>query len=358
MNYERLAEFYASVNLGPPAVLAWPLHGEAEARRRRLESAFAANLGLHPPSGLEWMRLHKEVKYRPDKIVEGCQSILVSALGCYRHDDAARSARMIARVARYARGRDYHRQLGWRLRKIAKHLEAGLPDHRFRPFTDVGPLDERWLAEESRLGFTGRHTLTIHPRLGSWLVLGHIVSTYPFKGPPPSRSTTSCPARCRRCVDACPTAALSLPGRLDASRCVSYLSIEHPEAVESPLAEAVGDRLFGCDACQEACPFNEQVKTTEVRGFLKDIAGAFLDPREVLMLENHQDVIHRFAGSALTRAKRRGLVRNACIVAGNSGDSSLTPILTGLTRDSDATIATQARRAITRLEQAKPHRHP
>jgi len=348
MNSERLAEFYARVKLSAPAILTWPLDDEAEKRRRLLESAFLA-ASLNPPPGLEWIRSHTKVKYRPDKIVEGCQSILVSALGYCRHDEVAKKA---ARVARYARGRDYHRELGNRLRQIARQLKVSFPNHHFRPFTDIGPLDERWLAEESQLGFTGRHTLTIHPRLGSWVVLGHIVSTYPFKDSTPPQTNRSCPPRCRRCVDACPTDALSLPGRLNASCCISYLTIEHPGAVESPLAEAVGDRLFGCDACQEACPFNNQVKTTEVKGFLEDIAGAFPNLEEVLMLKNHQDVVHRFAGSPLMRAKRSTLVRNACVAAGNSGDLSLISILTELTSDSDAIIAIQARKAINQLKRS------
>ncbi|MCK5248757.1 MAG: DUF1730 domain-containing protein, partial [Spirochaetaceae bacterium] len=163
-----LADLFAAENLDPPAVLPWPLNGRAEEDRRIREQAFAGGLGSRPPPGLDWIRSHVESKYRPDRVVDGCRSVLVSALGYYRNDEIdglpaggipSRGSSSFGRIARYARGRDYHKELGNRLRRIARKLEAGAAGHRFRAFTDIGPLDETWLAEASGLGFKGRHTL-------------------------------------------------------------------------------------------------------------------------------------------------------------------------------------------------------
>ena len=356
-----LADLFAAEGLDPPAVLPWPLSGRAEEDRRIREQAFAEGLGSRPPPGLDWIRSHVESKYRPDRVVDGCRSVLVSALGYYRNDEIdglpaggipSQGSGSRGRIARYARGRDYHKELGNRLRRITQKLEAGAAGHRFRAFTDIGPLDETWLAEASGLGFKGRHTLAILPSLGSWVVLGHIISTYPFAAIPGRPSPMSCPDGCTRCIDACPTGALSLPGRLEASCCISYHSIEHKGSLEEGnlFMKGAGDRVFGCDACQEACPFNARVAETEVEAFRRDIAGAARELTELLSLEGRDDVLDRFAGSPLMRAGRNGLVRNACTAAGNSGDALLLPILRKLQIDADAGVREHASRAIEQLE--------
>jgi len=355
---KKLTEIYAAEGLESPSVLGWPLSAAAEEDRRDRERAFNRGLGADPPPGLAWIRNHSRSKYRPDLIVEGCRSILVSALGYYRDDETDKSAGIRpagGRIARYARGRDYHKELGNRLRHIARALAREFPDHRFRAFTDIGPLDETWLAEASGLGFKGRHTLAILPRLGSWAVLGNIVSSYPFKDDPGRPSPLSCPEGCRRCIDACPTGALFLPGRLDASRCISYHTIEHKGPLEPDIAEpelmmsAAGDRIFGCDACQEVCPFNVRVEISEVEAFRNDIAGPVLNLNELLDLSNHDEMVQHFAGSPLMRAGREGLVRNACVAAGNSGDKTLIGVLRKRMNDEDAGIGLHAEWAVDKL---------
>ncbi len=349
-----LDDLFASENLFLPGVLPWPLQGSAEEDRQHREAAFKSGIGSSPPPGLEWIRSHSSSKYRPDRIVKGCRSVLVTALSYFREDREDREDKAPGfsrgRIAMYARGRDYHKELGGRLKRIVRKLESSLPEHRFRAFTDIGPLDETWLVQASGIGFKGRHTLAILPELGSWAVLGHIISTYPFEPGPEVSSSTRCPEGCTRCIDACPAGALSLPGRLDASRCLSYRTIEH----KGPLDNAVspvqsGDRVFGCDVCQEVCPFNFRVKKTSAEAFLRDIAGASRDLRELLNLKTREDVLSRFAGSPLMRAGRLSLVRNACIAAGNSGDAPLLPDLLVLTGDEDEGVRKHAARAVEQL---------
>jgi len=355
MSEDFLNDLFASENLLFPGVMPWPLSAYAEEDRLRREAAFNSGLGSNPPSGLEWIRSHAASKYRPDRIVEGCRSVLVTALSYYREDREDRAAGFPrGRIAMYARGRDYHKELGGRLKRIVRRLESAFPGEQFRGFTDIGPLDESWLVQAAGIGFKGRNALAILPELGSWAVLGHIVSTFSFEPVETVETSSSrCPESCTRCIDACPTGALSLPGRLDASRCLSYRTIEHkgPLDEEVPL-EQTGNRVFGCDACQEVCPFNYRVKETPAEAFLRDIAGASRELKELLNLKTREDVLSRFAGSPLMRAGRSSLVRNACVAAGNSGDVSLLPDLLVLTGDDDEGVGKHAARAVEQLRRA------
>jgi epoxyqueuosine reductase len=344
---EKLARLFAAEGLELPAVLHWPISGPSEDDRVVREEHSRRGRGAHPPPGLEWMSSHAEVKYRPDLVLKGCRSVLVSALSYYRDDPII--PKNSGRIARYARGRDYHKELGNRLRRIARLLESEYPDEKFKSFVDIGPLDESWLVKASGAGFIGRHALAILPGVGSWVVLGHILCTAPVDVPPPRPSPLTCPEGCRRCLDACPTDALSLPGILDASRCISYLTIEAPSDTPEEYRKATADRVFGCDACQEACPFNARVLPTDVEAFRTDIAGAEWDIGDLLLLESHEDVVDRFAGSPLMRAGRSGLVRNACTAAGNSKDPQYRGRLEILCDDDDSGIAEHARWALGEL---------
>ena len=369
---EILARLFADEQLPPPAVLHWPLDGPAEEDRLVREERFRAGPGTHPPDGMPWLARHARTKYRPNEILPDCRSILVTWLSYFRDDlsdpspmrDRRRTKDQsfatgisadssgngpAGRVARYARGRDYHKELGGRLRRIRRALEAAFPEEAFRSFTDIGPLDETWLAEASGLGFKGRHSLAILPGVGSWVVLGHIVTSLEMEARPGRPSPLACPEGCTRCIDACPTDAL-IPGRgVNSEACISYLTIETSGSLDPALRSAVGDALFGCDICQEVCPFNARVRPTEVPAFLADIAGPSQPLRDILVLKHHDDVTGRFAGSPLMRAGRSGLVRNACTVAGNSGDRSLRPLLEALIEDEDSGVREHARWALERL---------
>ena len=350
---ESLHRAYLAEALPIPAVISWPMTGAGEADRQRREDFFRRNLAAAPPSGLNWISSHAESKYDPGRILDGARSVLVSWLPYFRQDppdDPSENPGRQGRVARYARGRDYHKELGGRLKRIARELGRRHPDHQFRAFTDIGPLDETWLAVASGLGFKGRHTLAILPKAGSWVVLGHIVTTLEVSGSPDRPSPLACPDGCRRCIDACPTDALSPPGVLHAEACLSYQTIEHSGPGGPDYLDSTDDWIFGCDVCQEVCPFNARVVPTDIESFLTDRAGAGVDLKEILMMTTHEEVTARFAGSPLMRAGRNGLVRNAATAAGNSGESGLIPLLEKLVDDEDEGVRRHSRWAIDRLE--------
>lgn len=320
---------------------------------------------------MSYMHRHLRAKYRPDAMLPGCRSILFVGLNYYQDSDGSGGPRddtdtglhhaeeahtgpaHTGRVARYAWGRDYHKTVGKPLSRIVRELETAFPGHHFRGFTDATPLSERAYAERAGLGFRGRNTLLIHPALGSWFFIGEVLSTLPVaETKRPADARTACPTGCRRCIEACPTGALAGPYDFDARLCISYLTIEHEERIEPDLAGRMGDWLFGCDRCQEACPLNAGARATTVADFLNPIAGSHIELAELLDLPDDDAVRRRFAGSPVLRAKRRGLVRNACIAAANIGARELLPRVRNLTGDADPVVAAAAVWASTRLSDA------
>lgn len=326
--------------------------------------------------GMDYLTRHTELKYHPHRILPGCRCILVAGLNYYRRSslqDGARTAeqsvaraRMNAavqpvssatphpgtepRVARYAWGRDYHLVLGKRLRRVARRLAATHAGAEFRPFTDATPLAERYYAERAGIGFTGRNTLLISGQYGSWFVLGEILSTQYFEATSaPAGSHGACPRSCRACIDVCPTGALLGPHQIDASRCISYLTIEHRGPIPVRLRRRLGPWLFGCDLCQEVCPLNVRSKVTAEEDFLHDRAGESPELASIMQISNEEQFRARFAGSPLKRSGRQGLLRNACIVAANRERDDLLPLLTRLAHDSDTVVAEHARWAIAEL---------
>jgi epoxyqueuosine reductase len=250
-------------------------------------------------------------------------------------------------VARYAWGRDYHKVILKKLQRIAQGLAERWPDERWRSFTDTAPLDERWWAARAGATFTARNTLSINHELGSWFLLGEILTTAVIAPTGPKRHG-SCPSGCRRCTDVCPTGALDAEGSIDARRCISYLTIEHRGPIDDELKPGIGGWLFGCDLCQDVCPFNLKAKPTSEPEFLAWKAGPEVDLAGVLTL-SELDFTQRFGGSPVHRAGRSGLVRNACLVAANTGRRELTASVEALARDEDAGVADAARWALAQL---------
>ena len=306
---------------------------------------------------MSYLERHTELKYSPAKILPGARSILFAAINYYQRPQRP-AASLEGRIARYAWGRDYHKVLGGRLRRVAKALERNHPGERFRPYTDSTPLAERFYAERAGIGFTGRNTLLISSQYGSWLLLGEIISTraYPPSGPT-ERRHGACPSSCRKCLDVCPTGALISAGKIDASRCISYLTIEHRGSIPEELRPKIGNWLFGCDLCQEVCPLNLREQETTVEDFVQVKAGATRELASVLAIRTEEEFTRQFAGSPLMRARRSGLVRNACIVAANNGAVELLPLLRRLTRDADPIIAEHAAWAVERLAGTGGHSH-
>ncbi len=343
---DGLRPLFAEQGLGLVAVADAEALPDREARFRRWIERGSAG-------GMEWLARAAPLRYAPAKILPGCRSIVVAALNYYQETQAAAPNHEApsGRIARYAWGRDYHKSLGQRLRSVVRALERRWPNERFAAAVDATPLAERAYAERAGIGFCGRNTLLISSRFGSWIVLGEILSTLRFA---PSGGCGdrhgACPPDCRRCIEACPTRALAGPQDLDASRCISYLTIEHKGSIPADLRPLIGDWLFGCDLCQEACPLNARAPVTDVEDFTRLKAGARQPLARILALGNRADVAAAFAGSPLARSGRRGLVRNACVVAANAGAADLLPELRRLSRDADPVVAEHAAWAAAALE--------
>ncbi|UCE86227.1 MAG: tRNA epoxyqueuosine(34) reductase QueG [Deltaproteobacteria bacterium] len=294
-----------------------------------------------------------EERVDPRRVFEGLRSIVAVGL-VYDPGPRPAPAPGTADVARYAGGEDYHEVLRDRLEALASALAARAERPiRTRAYVDTGPVQERVFAARAGLGWIGKNTCLIHPRLGSYLFLGVLLTDLALEpdAPEPDHCGT-----CRLCLDACPTDAFVAPYVLDARRCLSYTTIEQRGAIDAALREAHGDRLFGCDVCQEVCPWNARPR----REVPADPAGlrARLAPRPewvrpalVWLLGLREEAWRRATRrTALRRAKFRGLLRNALVVAGNSGDSSLAPLVRRYAAGDDALLAEHARWALARIE--------
>lgn len=304
---------------------------------------------------MEWLERFEALRFHPARILPRCRSVIFVTLNYYQKwsstPEEAPGDEPLGRIARYAWGRDYHKELGKRIKRVARRLEKRFPGERFRSWTDATPLAERYYGERAGIGFTGRNTLLISREYGSWFVVGEILTTLELSPSEPAGGAHgACPSSCTRCLDICPTGALVGPGVLDARRCIAYLTIEYEGIIPEQLRPLMGEWLFGCDLCQEVCPLNVRARITEVAGFLKPLAGSHGVLREVLAIRDDQDYRARFAGSPLMRARRSKLLRNACVVAANTGASTLIPQLRRCAEDRDELVAVHACWALKKLE--------
>jgi epoxyqueuosine reductase len=250
-------------------------------------------------------------------------------------------------IARYARSTDYHDVLGEQLKQLASYVTSlGDPTTRSLWYVDTGPLLERDLAQRAGLGFIGKHTSLISRTLGNWFFLAEIMTTLELEPDPPERNHCG---RCTRCIAACPTQAITAPFQLDARRCISYLTIELKGSIPIELRPAMGHRIFGCDDCLEACPWNRFAR--EGRMMKEHARNDLTAPGLIeLLLLDDAAFRRRFAGTPILRAKRRGLLRNVCVALGNTGDVSVLPALSRATADAEPLIAEHARWAMEQIE--------
>jgi epoxyqueuosine reductase len=219
-----------------------------------------------------------------------------------------------ARIARYALGGDYHEILKRRLYELADWIRSVAPDAQTRCGVDTAPIMEKDLAARAGIGWIGKNTCLINPRIGSWLLLGEIITTLrlPFDEP-----TTDHCGTCRRCIDACPTAAIIAPYQLDARRCISYLTIEHRGEIAPELSGQIGSWLFGCDICQDVCPHNHKAPAAADPMLVPRFPNGAIDAREVLNWDS-PTYQGRLRHSAMKRVKLPVLQRNARIVIENN----------------------------------------
>lgn len=266
---------------------------------------------------MAYMAEHFDVRIDVRRMLEGARSVvMVADQYALRSGGPEPSRPGFGRVARYARGDDYHRVMKKRLHALCDELSGMFPQERFRVFVDTAPVLERELAARCGIGWQGKHTLIINPMLGSYLLLGGFATSLELAPPPEQRLIADHCGTCTRCIDACPTGAIR-PYSVSARRCISYLTIEHRGEIEPEFFAPMGDWIFGCDVCQEVCPHNSP--RSGPRGSLYPAYAekrTGFDLLEVLGW-TEDDRREAFKGSSMKRAKLEMIRRNAAIAAGN-----------------------------------------
>jgi epoxyqueuosine reductase len=295
---------------------------------------------------MHYMERSEEKRCDPQKVLPGARSIIVVALNYFQGDTIRRSqTAATGKIARYAWGDDYHKVIAARLEKIDNFL--GEFEGRQKCYVDTGPILERDHASQAGIGWHGKNTMLIDPRLGTWFFLGEILTTLdlPPDGPQPDRC-----GRCERCIKACPTGAITAPHRLDARRCISYLTIELKGSIPLELRPLIGNRILGCDDCLDACPWNRFAQASRESAFSARRLTSGMTLREYLTL-NETEFRALFKNSPIKRIKRRGFLRNVCVALGNVGDLSDLPALERAAFEPDPLIAEHAAWAIERIQE-------
>jgi epoxyqueuosine reductase len=325
----------------------------------RMGVARAEPLGVEAERLFAWLHAgrHGEMRYMQDTaavranpahegmLASAC-SVIVLATPYARAEPALGPAP--GRVARYAQGRDYHTVLYKRANKLAQVLRAS--GHSVRVGVDTLPIFERAWAQRAGLGFIGKNCCLIVPGLGSHLFLTTLVTDAELSADAPMKER--CGA-CTACLDVCPTRAFVAPRELDARRCISYLTIEQRGAIPEALREGVGDWLFGCDACQDVCPYNQRVHATasDTSAFATDARWQAHDAASLLMLSEEEFTAYA-QGSALKRAGREGIARNAAVVLGNVGARRHLPVLREVAEAHPSAVVREAAHwAVARLRE-------
>ena len=301
-----MAEGFARVGVAPA--------GGAREPARQLREWLSA--GRH--GEMAYLARNLDRRLDPGRLVAGARSVICLAVG-YAPGGPAPAAQPAGPVAAYARGRDYHRVLRKRCRRLMDRIRRAAPDFDGRAFVDTGPVMERRLAARAGVGWIGRNGCLVCPALGSYVLLCEIICNLPLR--PDEPLVPQCHT-CDACISACPTGAFVGPGLIDARRCVSYLTIEHRGPIDPEFRPRMGARVFGCDACQSACPHNLRLPPGDA-GLLRPEGAPRGAGVAQILAWRREDWDAATRGSATRRATYEMFLRNAVIAAGNSGDASL-----------------------------------
>ena len=292
--------------------------------------------GMH--GDMQWMERSADKRLNPDLVLPGARSVIMLGVSYWSDKIAdAKPASASPTWARYALHEDYHDTMKPALVAAGRALEdiQGATAEDYRYYVDTGPVLERSWATRAGLGFTGKNAMLISPRHGNWLFLAAILTRIEFAPDEPIRNRFRdrevgllC-GSCTRCLDACPTNAFAAPGVVDARRCISYQTIENKGVIPRELRAGIGRRIYGCDVCLEVCPWNRFAQQGRhlLLSARYDLAGLTLAEILALTPERFAEVFRR---TPIKRLKLVGLLRNACVVAGNVGDASLLPQLVAL----------------------------
>ena len=286
---------------------------------------------------MAWMENNNERRLNPESLMPEAKSILVFAMSYYQKDPERNF-----RVAKYALGKDYHSVIYKRLKKICLFLKENYHSDQ-KPYVDTGPVLEKPIAEAAGLGWQGKSTILVEKKRGTWSFLGSIVTTLDL---PASKGGKDYCGNCTRCIDCCPTQAITSPYKLDASKCISYLTIEHKGSIPHEYREAVGDRVFGCDECLDVCPWNKWAKITNETQF----AVRSLPDLKTILAWGEEDFKSNLVASPIKRVKLNGLKRNVALVLGNIGSKDDLPALESLANSNDIVLQEQAEWSIKAIK--------
>lgn len=322
---------FAPARLGPEA-------------RERLQAFLAA--GMH--GGMGWMEARADQRADPRALWPEARSVIALGLSYAPEADPLESLawRDRATISVYARNRDYHDVVKKRLKALARWMVTAFADAGVKVFVDTAPVMEKPLAQKAGLGWQGKHTNLVSRTHGSWLFLGEIYTTLDLS--PEAPEVDHC-GSCTRCLDICPTKAFPAPYRLDARRCISYLTIEHHGPIPEEFRKPMGNRIYGCDDCLAVCPWNKFAAAHEEPAFAP---RAELTAPKLAGLAALDDAAFRalFSGSPIKRIGRNRFIRNVLMAIGNSGDPSLQETARMLCADADPVVAEAAAWAAAQLE--------
>ncbi len=292
--------------------------GIADCDLEQAEQRLAEWLGRGFHGEMEWMGRHGSKRTRPAELVPGTISVIVVRMD-YLRPEATPVESLLQRpdracISRYALGRDYHKVLRQRLKRLAERIEHQIGPFGYRVFTDSAPVMEKPLAAKAGLGWIGKHTNLLNRHAGSWFFLGEIYTDLPLPADPPVSDHCG---SCTRCIDVCPTRAIIAPYLLDARRCISYLTIEHSGAIPEQLRPLIGNRVYGCDDCQMVCPWNRYAKFSPIDDFKP---RTDLDSGELVELFGWDEAtfLSRTEGTAIRRIGHERWLRNLAVGLGNA----------------------------------------
>ena len=314
----------------------------ATAGRPKHTGAFRDWLDHGAGGEMTYLSRNAEKRCNPQQVLPGAKSIIVLALNYFQGDGVEENR---GRIARYAWGEDYHQVIERKLGAVDRFLRTSGGVQKC--YVDTGPILERDHAASAGVGWHGKSTMLLNRELGTWFFLAEILTTLEFA---PDHSQPDRCGTCTQCIQACPTGAITAPHRVDARRCISYLTIELKGSIPVELRTLIGDRIYGCDACLDACPWNRFARVSRETAFQMPADIASLRLRDYLGLDEER-FRALFRKSPIKRTKRRGLLRNVCVALGNVGGADDLPALEKASTDDEPLIAEHARWAIEQIRQ-------
>ncbi len=318
----------------------------SRADRPQHEHEFRSWLASGQYGEMNYLSRNSDRRCDPQLVLPGAKSVIVLALNYFQGESARRSQPApTGRIARYAWGEDYHPLIEKKLEAIDKFL--GAHGGTQKCYVDTGPVLERDQAAAAGIGWQGKSTMLLNREFGTWFFLAEILTTLEFA--PDAPQTNRC-GTCTRCIEACPTGAITAPHHLDARLCISYLTIELKGSIPIELRPFIGDRIYGCDDCLDACPWNRFARASHETAFGMSPEIGAMRLRDYLAL-NDEKFRTLFCNSPIRRVKRRGLLRNVCVALGNVGGEDDLPALQKAMADCEPLITEHAKWAIEQIEE-------